>query len=267
MDAEAGTRLKQGVLQLLKVSALQVVLRVVVALAAGVFDKIDDLCGRHFGILLYEPWEGVDRVAADVGQGIERLAYLAAVDAAEEAPQVAVLGDSVDVVGEVDMAVARRGHIKFEVLHEDMRVLVDDGYLQAVAVAEDGVAGAETTVLVPLVVEQFFGAGDEEERVVDEVGTDDSRLAVLFHLRATHVGQYKAVAQEAVGHNDHGVLLPLLLVGCVSNALRSLGVAVEEELLDVVDNRPNVRYGFHIRLFSMLLSAFRLLFLPSFCRN
>ena len=234
----------------MKISALQVVLRVVVAFAAGVLDKINNLCGRHFGILFYEPWEGVDRVAADVGQGIECLAYLAAVDAAEEAAQVAVLGDSVDVVGEVDMAVARRGHIKFEVLHEDMRVLVDDGYLQAVAVSEDGVACAEASVLVALAVEQFFGAGDEEESVVDEVSTDDERLAALLHLRATHVGQYKTVAQEAVGHNDHGVLLPLLLVGGVSDALRCLGVAVEEELLDVVDNRPNVRCGCHILCFT-----------------
>ena len=267
MDAEAGTGFKQGVLQLLKISALQVVLRVVVAFSAGMLDKIDDFCGRHFGILLYEPWKGVDRVVADVREGLQCLTHLAAVDAAEESAQVAVLGDSVDVVGEVDMAVARRGHIKFEVLHEDMRVLIDDGYLQAVAVSEDGVACAEASVLVALVVEQFFGAGDEEESVVDEVSTDDERLAALLHLRAAHVGQYKAIAQETVGDNDHGVLLPLLLVGGVSNALRSLRVAVEEELLDVVDNRPNVRYGFHIRLFSMLLSAFRLLFLPSFCRN
>ena len=86
MDAEAGAGFKQGVLQLLKISALQVVLRVVVAFAAGMLDKIDDFCGRHFGILLYEPWKGVDRVVADVGQGIECLAPLAAVDAAEEAP-------------------------------------------------------------------------------------------------------------------------------------------------------------------------------------
>ena len=250
MDAEAGAGFKQGVLQLLKISALQVVLRVVVAFAAGMLDKIDDFCGRHFGILLYEPWEGIDRVAADVREGIECLAYLAAVDAAEEAAQVAVLGDSVDVVGEVDMAVARRGHIKFEVLHEDMRVLVDDGYLQAVAVSEDGVACAEASVLVALVVEQFFGAGDEEESVVDEVSTDDERLAALLHLRALHVGQYKTVAQEAVGHNDHGVLLPLLLVGGVSDALRCLGVAIEEELLDVVDNRLDVRCGCHILCFT-----------------
>ena len=235
---------------MLKVSALQVVLRVVVAFAAGVLDKINDLCGRHFGILLYEPREGVDRVAADVREGIECLAYLAAVDAAEESAQVAVLGDSVDVVGEVDMVVARRGHIKFEVLHEDMRVLVDDGYLQAVAVSEDGVAGTETTVLVALAVEQFFGAGNEEESVVDEVSTDDKRLAALLHLRATHVGQYKTVAQEAVGHDDHGVLLPLLLVGGVSDALSYLGVAVEEELLDVVNNRLDVRCGCHILCFT-----------------
>ena len=146
------------------------------------------------------------------------------------------------------MIVARRGHIKFKVLHEDMRVLVDDGYLQAVAVSEDGVAGTETTVLVALAVEQFFGAGNEEESVVDEVSTDDKRLAALLHLRATHVGQYKAVAQEAVGHNDHGVLLPLLLVGGVSDALRCLGVAVEEELLDVVDNQPDVCLWIHKRL-------------------
>ena len=234
----------------MKVSALQVVLRVVVALAAGVLDKIDDFSGRHFGILLYEPREGVDRIVVDVREGLQCLAPLAAVDAAEEAAQVAVLGDSVNVVGEVDMAVARRGHIKFEVLHEDMRVLVDDGYLQAVAVSEDGVACAEASVLVALVVEQFFGAGNEEESVVDEVSTDDERLAALLHLRATHVGQYKAVAQEAIGHNDYVELLPLLLVGGVSDALRCLGVAVEEELLDVVDNRPNVRCGCHILCFT-----------------
>ena len=227
---------------------MQVVLRVVVAFAVGVLDKIDNLCGRHFGILLYEPWKGIDRVAADVREGIECLAYLAAVDAAEEAAQVAVLRDSVDVVGEVDMAVARRGHIELQMLHEDMRVLINDGYLQAVAVSEDGVACAEASVLVALAVEQFFGAGDEEESVVDEVSTDDERLAALLHLRATHVGQYKAVAQEAVGHNDHGVLLPLLLVGGVSDALRCLGVAVEEELLDVVDNQPDVCLWIHKRL-------------------
>lgn len=250
MDAEADTGFKQGVLQLLKISALQVVLRVVVALATGMLDKIDNLCGGHFGILLYEPREGVDRVVVDVREGLQCLMPLAAVDAAEESAQVAVLGDSVNVVGEVDMAVARGGHIKFKVLHEDMRVLVNDGYLQAVSVSEDGVACAEASVLVALVVKQFFSTRNEEESVVDEVSTDDERLAALLQQGAFHVGQYKTVAQEAVGHDDHGVLLPLLLVGGVSNALRYLGVAVEEELLNVVDNRPNVRCGCHILCFT-----------------
>ena len=138
---------------------------------------------------------------------------------------MAVLGDSVNVVGEVDMAVARRGHIKFEVLHEDMRVLIDDGYLQAVSVSEDGVACAEASMLVALMVKQFFSTRDEEESVVDEVSTDDKRLAMLCSIcgrlmsGSTRLLPKKPLGTMTTGYCSHSCSLAVYPTHCVASAL------------------------------------------------
>ena len=231
-----------------EIAAAEVVLRIVVTLAVGVLYEIDAGGIRHFGVLLYQPRKGVSGVAVDVREGTEGLAYLAAVDTSKETAQMAVTVDGIDVVGEVYMAVSAGGDVQLEALHQDVGVLVNDGYLQAVALPEQRVAGTETSVLVALRVDQFFGTGDEEERVVNQVSTDDARLARLLYDRASHVGEHDVLAEVPVGDNHYAVVRPRLLVSGVAELRGCLRVAVEEELPDVVDNGPDVclrihRYG------------------------
>lgn len=245
MYSEQGSALLQKGFDLAEITAVEVVLRIVVTLAVGVLYEIDAGGIRHFGVLLYQPRKGVSGVAAEVREGTEGLAYLAAIETAKETAQVAVTVDGVDVVGEVDMAVSAGGDVQLETLHQDVGVLVDDGYLQAVALPEQRILGTETSVLVALRVDQFFGTGDEEERVVNQVSTDDARLARLLYDRASHVREHDVFAEVPVGDNHYAVVSPLLLVRGVAELRCCLRVAVEEELLDVVDNGPDVCWCIH----------------------
>ena len=66
VDTEVGVVVPEQFLEVSPVKAAKAVLRVVVASAEGMLDKINHIGVGYLGILLYEPWEGVNRIVVDV---------------------------------------------------------------------------------------------------------------------------------------------------------------------------------------------------------
>ena len=66
VDTEVGVVVSEQFLEVPPVEASEAVLRVVVAPAEGMLDKINHIGIGYFGILLYEPWEGIYRIVVDV---------------------------------------------------------------------------------------------------------------------------------------------------------------------------------------------------------
>ena len=211
------------------ITSLQVVLRVVVRAPARVLYKIDACGVGELPVLIDEPRERVGGVVVQVSQGCAHLLALPAEDTPDSPAEVAEMLDSVHVVGEVDMTVARIGERQFEQFHQEPRVLVHDGDKEAVVLPKYGVAGSEASVLVTVGGEEFFGTRNEEERVVNQVGMNDDGVADTLHFGVGEVGHNEVGAEVSAGHDDDTVTAPLRGVRGVADLRGGGGVAIEQE--------------------------------------
>ena len=96
---------------------------------------------------------------------------------------MAVLGDGVDVVGEVYMSESFFRQRQVELLENESCVLVEPGNEKAALVGEHRVLGGKSSVLVALGIEQLFCTGSEEECRIDDVRADDGLVLcrLLYH--------------------------------------------------------------------------------------
>lgn len=235
VQAQQCATMTEQVGNVLVITTLQVVLRVVVRAPARVLYKIDACGVGELPVLIDEPRERVGGVVVQVSQGCAHLLVLPAEDTPDSPAEVAEMLDSVHVVGEVDMTVARIGEGQFEQFHQEPRVLVHDGDKEAVVLPKYGVAGSEASVLVTVGGEEFFGTRDEEERVVNQVGMNDECIAGTFHFGVVEIGHDEVGAKVSAWHDDDTVAAPLRGVRGVADLCGGGGVAIEQEGFDVVN--------------------------------
>ena len=183
VDAEVGVVVSEQFLEVPPVESTKTVLRVVVTPTESVLDKIDHIGVGYLGILLYEPREGIYRIVVDVPDRPPYLFPFAAKDTSDGSAQMAVLGDGVDVVGEVYMSEPFFRQRQVELLEYETCVLVEPGDEEAALVGEHRVLGGESSVLVALGVKQLFCTGGEEECRIDDVRADDGLVLrrLLYH--------------------------------------------------------------------------------------
>ena len=211
------------------ITSLQVVLRVVVRAPARVFYKIYACGVGELSVLIDEPRERVGGVAVEAAQGGAHLLALPAEDAPDGSAEVAEMLNSIHIVGEVDMAETCVGQGQFEQFHQESGVLVHDRDEEPVVLPQDGVLCREATVLVTVGSEEFFGTRNEEERVVNQVGMNDEGVADTLHFGVGEVGHDEVGAEVSAGHDDDTVTAPLRGVRGVADLRGGGGVAIEQE--------------------------------------
>ena len=211
------------------ITSLQVVLRVVVRAPARVLYKIYACGVGELSVLIDEPRERVGGVAVEAAQGGAHLLVLPAEDTPDGSAEVAEMRDGVHVVGEVDLAETCVGQGQFEQFHQESGVLVHDRDEEPVVLPKYGVAGSEATVFVTVGGEEFFGTRNEEERVVNQVGMNDDSVADTLHFGVGEVGHDEVGAEVSAGHDDDTVTAPLRGVRGVADLRGGSGVAIEQE--------------------------------------
>ena len=94
-------------------------------------------------------------------------------DTSQGTPQMAVLRERVDIMGEVDTVETgfRKGFV--QQFKQQACMFVQQRDLHAATMSQNGVSGKETIVFVPLGVEGLFGTGDEEKGVIHDIRPDD----------------------------------------------------------------------------------------------
>ena len=229
VQAQQGTAAMEQIGNVVIITSLQVVLRVVVRAPARVLYKIYACGVREQTVLRDEPREGAGGVVVQIAQGCAYLLALPAEDTPDGSAQVAEMLDGVHVVGEVDMAETCVGQGQVKQFHQEPRVLVHDRDEEAVVLPQHGVSCGEATVFVTVGTEEFFGTRDEEERVVNQVSMNNERVADTFHFGVGEIGYDKVGAEVSAWHDDDTVAAPLRGVRGVADLRGGGGVAIEQE--------------------------------------
>ena len=229
VQAQQSTAATEQVGNVLIITSLQVVLRVVVRAPARVLYKIYACGVGEQMVLRDEPREGVGGVVVQVAPGCAHLLALPAENAPDSTAQVAEMLDGVHVVGEIDMAETCVGQGQVKQFHEEPRVLVHDRDEEPVVLPQHGVSGGEATMLVTVGTEEFFGTRNEEERVVNQVGMNDECVTDMLHFGVGKSGYDEVGAEVSAGHDDDTVAAPLRGVRGVAHLRGGGGVAIEQE--------------------------------------
>ena len=173
----------------------------------------------------------------DIAQSSPYLFRFSAFESAEETAQRAVLGDGINIVRQVDMTESRSRKRTIQELEQLACVLIQQGHLQTAVMTQNGVLGSEAVVLVPLGVITLFGTGDEEERVIYDIRTDDRfSFRGLLHLHRPQVGQDDIITEFAVRDNNHVVVFQGFFIRCICNTRCSFAVSVAKPSDDVLDH-------------------------------
>lgn len=158
VQPEQGSAVVQQIDNMLIITSVQIVLRIVEPASVGVFDEIDTCSVCNPFILRHNPRECVGGVVQQIAPCCSHLLALSAQDTAYSPTQMTKMRDGVHIMGEVDVAVTRFGKGEFQQFHQETCVLVHDRDEKSVVLVQTRTTRRETSVFIAVVSEQFFCA-------------------------------------------------------------------------------------------------------------